>query len=59
MVHIRQSRQHSGLGFQVKVIKSLEVIPSSHGLLSEGREPRDAPPAQGAPPTAVEQTQHT
>ena len=29
MAHIRQSRQDSGLGFQVKVLKLFKVVPSS------------------------------
>jgi len=29
MAHIRQSRPDSGLGFQVKVLKTFQVVPSS------------------------------
>ena len=31
MAHIRQSRPDSGLGFQVKVLKTLKVVPSLLG----------------------------
>jgi hypothetical protein len=31
MAHIRQSRPDSGLGFQVKVLKIFQVVPSSLG----------------------------
>ena len=32
MAHIRQSRPDSGLGFQIKFIKNLLVVPSSLGI---------------------------
>ena len=39
MTHIRQSKPDSGLGFQVKVLKPFEGVPSSlgNGASGEGR----------------------
>ena len=34
MAHVRQSRPDSGLGFQVKVPKTFQVVPSSLGAIA-------------------------
>jgi hypothetical protein len=34
MAHKRQSRPDSGLGFQVKVLEIVDVVPSLHGCES-------------------------
>ena len=45
MAHVRQSRPDYGLGFQVKVLKTRQVVPSSLG--SGGYH--DSVAANGAP----------
>ena len=44
MVHVRQSRPDSGLGFQVNVVETFQVVPSKAGnaiqVVEEALPPR-------------------
>jgi hypothetical protein len=51
LAHIRQSRPDSGLGFQVKVLQTFQVVPSSlgrvHGYLADKKQPPPQDPTVG------------